>query len=104
MSGDMQHWGFMPPEHIRIVWVDWFRRHGIDPNDVAVPGWVERRETDYQLCYASYRRNTDGQIIWDGATGEAVREWRVFQMEGPPLPWPDWQSAKKTGAHLDEAS
>jgi len=30
------------PEHV-AVWRDWFARHGIDPAEVLLTGWVERR-------------------------------------------------------------
>lgn len=78
-----------PSRSVRETWAEWFRRHGVDPHDVALLGWIERRELDYQLTYESFeRRPADGSLVKDPATAAIVMVVRVFQLEGPPLPFP----------------
>lgn len=76
------------PEN-RPDWDLWFRKHGIDPNDVIIridgtPGWVKRRESAYQVVYLAPAMTDDGRLAGPGHTVE-----RVVQLEGPPLPFPD---------------
>jgi hypothetical protein len=59
---------------------------GADPHDGAVPGWIERDEHAFQLVHAAYVKDHSGRIVF--TDGAAERTTRVFQMEGPPLPFP----------------
>lgn len=71
----------------RYIWQDWFRKHGVDPSDIPIPGWVERRPEDYQLVFEVYDRK-DGKF-WRYRDGDnAARRTVVMQLEGPPLPFP----------------
>lgn len=67
----------------------WFRRHGIDPNAVAVaPGWVEIDDQARQIRYLAYEFDAAGHIVIAGA--DAVRFVATQQLESPPLPPPEW--------------
>lgn len=79
----------MPLEPERSVWLEWLRRHGVDPNDVAVSGGIERDEQNYRLIYTSYEWGSDGFPVIDPITRDTITVERVFQLEGPPLPFPD---------------
>lgn len=82
----------LPPEPVRLAVCDWLRTHGINPNDVAVPGWIERRPATYQVAYQGYEWETDD----DGSPrprltddrSDAIRRERVLQLEARPLPFP----------------
>lgn len=77
----------LPIEPRRRRWQEWLRRHGVDPNKVIVPGWIERREQEYRLAYESYELDEHGNPAWDN--DDIVRVARFVQLEGPPLPFPD---------------
>lgn len=78
-----------PPQAVREMWAEWLRKHGVDPCDVVIPGWIERQPDTYRLVYASHARDENGRLRWDWERREPVHETRVFQMEGPPMPFPD---------------
>jgi hypothetical protein len=88
VSANRVEFGDLPPDPVRLVWCDWLRRHGIDPNEVAAPGWIERRPDTFQIVYEAYVLGDKGMPVWDPRTRGAIRTVRVFQMEGPPLPFP----------------
>lgn len=78
-----------PPPDERAVWCEWLRRHGIDPNVVLVPGWIERRLDTYQVAYLSAELDEEsGCIRWDRERREPVYVTGIVQLEGPPLPFP----------------
>jgi hypothetical protein len=80
----------MPPDAERTAWCEWLRRHGIDPNVVLVPGWIERRPEAYQVAYLSAELDEEtGHIRWDTERRVPVFVTAVAQLEGPPLPFPD---------------
>ena len=79
----------VPPADIREVWVEWLGRHGVDPCDVVLPGWIERRADAYQLAYLSFERDERGRPAFDRERREFVTTVGVFQMEGSPLPFPE---------------
>lgn len=78
-----------PPDRVRLSVCAWLRRHGVDPNMVAVPGWIERQPDLYRLGWESYVPDEDNMIRLNEARDDAVREARHVQLEGSPLPWPD---------------
>lgn len=77
-----------PSNTERLTWCEWFRKHGVDPADVALPGWVERREDERQLAYEAFERDENGRITIAASGDEAARTVRVVQLEAAPLPWP----------------
>lgn len=67
------------PEHVQ-AWQEWFHRHGIDPSEVLLTEWVERR--------ASAAENA---IVWLEAgerDGEPITVERVQILPNPPEPFP----------------
>lgn len=85
---DRRRFRHRPPEQLRRLYCEWLRRHGVDPGEVALPGWIERRPQLGQLAYEAYQRGPDRTILADEAREKALREERVVQLEGAPLPWP----------------
>lgn len=79
----------MPPHAVRETWAEWLRQHGVDPSDVVIPGWIERHPSTYRIVYASGARDENGRFRWDRESRTVVPETHVFQMEAPPLPFPD---------------
>jgi hypothetical protein len=78
----------LPPEAERLEWCEWLHRHGINPSDVSVPGWIERRVPEYRVAYLAYALNERGERYPNPEKTGAVREERFVQLEGPPLPFP----------------
>jgi hypothetical protein len=76
----------MPPEPERLIWCDWLRWHGIDPNQVAVPGWIERHADARRIQYESFRTDEHGGRIFRGDT--VLRTVQVQQLEAVPSPLP----------------
>jgi len=72
----------------REIWQDWLRRHSVDPNDVAVPGWIRRNRQQYRVEYLAYALDEHGRVRLTPDHTDAVREPRFVQLEGPPLPFP----------------
>lgn len=73
---DIQH---DTPEHVAL-WQDWFGRHDIDPTDVLLTHWVERRAS-----------GVENAIVWleDGVRdGEPITVHRERQLDTPPEPFP----------------
>ncbi len=65
------------PEHV-TVWQGWFTRHGIDPAEVLLAEWVERR-------------TSPPSIVWLEAgvrDGKDIHVERSQQLPGPPEPFP----------------
>jgi hypothetical protein len=87
--------GLMPRRE-RLVWCEWFRRHGADPNDVPVDNRIERHPDTYRLVYEVYVRNEQGACYLNAERTDAVRKIQVFQLEGPPLPFPEFPSEGDT--------
>jgi hypothetical protein len=58
-------------------WLEWVRRHGIDPNDVM----LDSIECDDGRRTVAYLHR---QI-----SGRGLSEWRVIQLEAPALAFPD---------------
>jgi hypothetical protein len=79
-----------PPEPQLSAWQDWFRRHGIDPNYVPATNSIERRPDANQIVCDMYDMHEGcecGRCDGVFTTGRIV-EQQVFQLEGPPLPFP----------------
>lgn len=76
----------------QLVWCEWFRRHGANPNDVPVDNHIERHPDTYRLVYEVYARDGQGARYLNAERTDAVREIQVFQLEGPPLPFPEFTS------------
>jgi hypothetical protein len=73
---DVQH---DSPDHV-VLWQDWFTLHGIDPSEVLLTHWIERRA-----------HGTQNQIVWleDGVRdGEPITVERVRELVDPPAPFP----------------
>lgn len=71
-----------PPN--RDAWLEWLRRHSVDPNDVLVPGgWIRRDRDRYRVVYLAPTRTPDGRIPAPLTTVE-----RYVQLEGPPMLFP----------------
>jgi len=68
---------------------EWLRHHGIDPNDVPVPGWIERRPAERQVVHEAYALNEQGRRYMNETRTDAVREVRVVQLEAEPSPFPE---------------
>lgn len=90
MIADIRFFDTFPPDEVRLPMCEWLRHHGVDPNDVAVPGWIEIVPELRQIRYERYATNERGQplVIAD----EIVREEHVVQLEAEPsefptLPW-----------------
>lgn len=67
------------PSHVEL-WQEWFRQHGIDPSEVLLTHWVERRANPGQ-----------NQIVWleDGVrNGEPITVHREVDLTEPPAPFP----------------
>lgn len=79
----------LPPESVRLAWCDWLRHHTIDPDYVAVPGFVEVDYATYRIRYLAYDRDDQGRkhLTPDG-TRAAMSE-RTLQLEACPSPLPD---------------
>ncbi len=77
-----------PPDWVRLPVCTWLRRHGVNPDMVAVPGWIERRPESYRLAWESYVPDADNKIRLNETRDGAAREPRHVQLEGQPLPWP----------------
>lgn len=79
----------LPPEPERLLWCDWLRAHGIDPKDVALPGWIERSDRNFQITFSTYARDERGRIQLNAERTEALRSTRTVQLGEPPLPFPE---------------
>lgn len=77
-----------PITPVRLQMCAWLCSHGIDPSDVAVPGFIERREQSCQVVYDAHLRDDTGAIVLTPAGNDAERVVRVVQLEGRPLPFP----------------
>lgn len=60
-----------PTDAERSAWREWFRRHGIDMDQVRTPVKITRDLRQYRVTY----KNILGEPI-------------MVQLEGPPLPFP----------------
>lgn len=73
------------PEHVEL-WKQWFSDHGIDPSEVLLTHWVERRD------HADVRRRIKQyQIVWlESGTrdGEEITVHREVSLSEPPQPFP----------------
>jgi len=75
-----------PPQAERLVWCEWFRRHGVDPKDVPIPTRIERHCDTYRLVYETFSKDAHGKPYYD--LSDLVRVRTFVQLEGPPLPFP----------------
>ncbi|MCW2902593.1 MAG: hypothetical protein JWO67_4858 [Streptosporangiaceae bacterium] len=67
------------PEHV-VLWEAWFTQHGIDPSEVLLTEWVERRAHEGQ-----------NQIVWLEAgtrDGEPIHVHKEINLPEPPAPFP----------------
>lgn len=72
----------------RAAWIAWCERLGIDPNDVAVPGGIERDPENRRVLWFGFARDVEGHLQLNEAGDEAVRELRFVQLEAEPPPFP----------------
>lgn len=77
-----------PPDWVRLPVCAWLRRHGVDPDMVAVPGWIERQPELCRLAWEGYVPDPEHRIRLNEARDGASRVAAFVQLEGPPLPWP----------------
>jgi hypothetical protein len=70
-------------------WSLWCRKHGIDADDIPIPGWIRRDKRNYRVEYLSYVRDENGNPRKDPETGGPMQEERFVQLEGRPLPFPE---------------
>jgi hypothetical protein len=80
-----------PPEPELAAWQAWFRHHGIDPVYVPSFNTIERRAAVHQIALHMYDMHDGCDCGRDEcrgvySTGKIVQ--RVFQLDGPPLPFP----------------
>lgn len=79
----------LPPEHARLRWCAWFRRHTIDPDDVAVPGFVGRDSDTYRITYLAYDRDEAGRVrLRPDDPDLPATVVRVCQLEACPSEFP----------------
>lgn len=69
-----------PPDHELELWQAWFAEHGIDPAEVLLTHWVERRAHGDQneIVYLE-------DAIRDG---EPITREVVVKLDRPPAPFP----------------
>ena len=72
----------------RAAWIVWCRRLGIDPNDVAVPGFIARELSERRVCWEGYVRDAEGHLQLDVFGEAAARVDRFVQLEAEPPPFP----------------
>lgn len=85
------HFDQMPAEPDRTAVLDWLTAHGIDPNLVAVPGWIEPDPARRRINYLGYEREEvpgQDQARIKVAGDDAVRINFTHQLEAAPLPFP----------------
>lgn len=82
----------VPPELDRLAVCEWLQRHGVDPREVAVPGWIELRPERRQVAWAAYlwEEAADGEPrrILRSAADAGIRRESVLQLEARPMPFP----------------
>lgn len=79
----------IPTKRDRLMWCEWLTHHGIDPDDVCVPGWIERREAERQVVWLAYSRDERGRVLLDDGRDDVQREVHVQQLEAHPSPFPE---------------
>lgn len=80
--------GDRPTDDELAPWLAWFHRHGIDANDVAIPGRIERHEDEQRISYVTFTLDDDERPALDPATGEIARVVRTVQLSAAPEPFP----------------
>jgi hypothetical protein len=68
--------------------LQWFRFHGINPDYVCRPGYVERDPEEYAIRVWSYIPDEETHFKLTTA-GSPVMYLAEYTNEGPPLPFPD---------------
>lgn len=68
--------------------IDWAVRHGIDPDDVTVPGWFLICAEHRQVTTLTYQRDVNGRLVWDESGHSAAKVISHVRLESPPLPLP----------------
>jgi hypothetical protein len=79
------HW--MPTERHREPFLRWLREAGIDPTDVAVPGWLALDHDRLYVEWESYAVR-DGRRFIDRTGREAARELRSIERAERLPEWP----------------
>lgn len=77
-----------PPKAERLALCDWLRIHGIDPDDLVLPCWVERDVENYRVRYLGAVRDENGKLQPAPGGEVVVTAEQYVQLEGPPLPFP----------------
>lgn len=76
----------------RAAWCGWFERHGIDPSDVADPGWVEVDDRTRTITFWGFVRDEHGKDI---VIGDSFAKAAMFVQCGEavaPFPVPASES------------
>lgn len=78
----------MPTDHdARGAWLEWARRHGIDPYDVVIPGGIFRDVHERRLSYVTVERDERGSVIID-EQGDVAERLQVVHLDREPEPFP----------------
>jgi hypothetical protein len=78
----------LPPEAIRLMWCDWLTHHTIDPDTVAIPGFIEIDHDAYRIAYLAFDLNENGRPFLDASRKDAQKSVRVVQLEARPSDFP----------------
>lgn len=72
---------------LQDAWCAWVKRHGINPEDVPLPGKVVRDHANLCVTYTAVVRDTKGQPITCG--DGVVTEERTVYLGRVPEPFPE---------------
>lgn len=80
----------VPHDYILLSMCEWLRKHGIDPDYVLLPGWVERDEQARRVWYLTFAWDDEERCtaLRDDETKEFLTRAEYVQLEAHPLPWP----------------
>lgn len=92
------------PRAAREQWQAWLRHHGVDADDVAVPGMIERRPDARQVAYIAYELDENGRPVL-GPNHQTLTVVRIVQLEAAPSPFPAAHSGQQPdNDRIDEAT
>lgn len=80
-----------PPEPVRLAFYGWLRHHGIDPDVVALPGWIERDAARRLVRCVGYHLDERGAPMLTDDRTDVVRYVQRYQLEAEPSPFPTVQ-------------
>jgi hypothetical protein len=71
------------------AWMEWTRRMGLDPDMIAVPGYIEADDDARTVTAPCHVRSAkDGYIEMDDSGQSVLLTVLVVQLESPALPMP----------------